>query len=102
MSLKTLLGYGLPDFTCFYSVASLVLHNMLRTNSRDSYTPPETFDAEIDGNTAIPGSWREDGGSEVLFDSPQSRQNNHYSRNMLFRSDALYKTLDMKIDPYLP
>lgn len=92
----------LPETAVDAAVASLVVHNMLRTNSRDSYTPPETFDAEIDGNTAIPGSWREDGGSEVLFDSPQSRQNNHYSRNMLFRSDALYKTLDMKIDPYLP
>ena len=48
------------------AVASLVLHNMLRTKSRDSYTPPDAFDEEIDGNTVIPGSWREDGGFKVL------------------------------------
>ena len=56
----------LPETVVNAAFASLVLHNMLRTKSRDSYTPPDAFDEEIDGNAVISGSWREDGGSKVL------------------------------------
>ena len=52
----------LPETAVDAAIASLVLHNMLRTKSRNSYTSPDTFDKEIDLNTVIPGSWREDGG----------------------------------------
>ena len=60
---------------------ALVLHNMLSTKSRDSYTPPDAFDEEIGGNTVTPGFQREDGGSKVLLNLPRIRQGNHYSRN---------------------
>ena len=72
----------LPETAVDAAVASLVLHNMLWTKSRNSYTPPVTFDKEINSNTVIPGSWREDGRSKVSLDLPQSRQNNRYCRNV--------------------
>ena len=39
-------------------MASLVLHNLLRTKSSDSYPPPSFVD-QIEGDIVIPGSWRE-------------------------------------------
>ena len=41
-------------------LASLILHNMLRTMSKSSYTPTEFVDHEEDESTIIPGSWREE------------------------------------------
>ena len=42
-------------------LASLALHNMLRTKSSESYTPTGFIDFEIENGNVIPGSWREDG-----------------------------------------
>ena len=41
-------------------LASLVLHNILRTMSKSSYMPTEFVDHETDEGTIIPGSWREE------------------------------------------
>ena len=41
------------------ALASLVLHNMLRTLSRTSYTPVDFVDSEAEDGTIVPGSWRE-------------------------------------------
>ena len=41
-------------------LASLVLHNTLRTMSKSSYTPTEFVDHETDEGTILPGSCREE------------------------------------------
>ena len=41
-------------------LASLVLHNMLRTLPTSLYTPVEFVDTEADDGTIIPGSWGEE------------------------------------------
>ena len=51
----------LPETAVGAAVASLVLHNMLRTKSRDSYTPSDAFDEAIDSNSHTrisEGRWR--------------------------------------------
>ena len=39
-------------------MASLVLHNMLRTISKTSYTPTELLDREEADGSLVEGSWR--------------------------------------------
>ena len=39
-------------------MTSLVLHNLSRIKSSDSYTPPSFVD-QIEGDIVIPGSWSE-------------------------------------------
>lgn len=46
-----------PDKAKTLIMASLVLHNMLRTESAESYTPRGFIDSEVDGNI-IQGDWR--------------------------------------------
>ena len=69
-----------PESAVDIVLACIVLHNMLRIKSRDFYSPPETFDEEIDFQTIRPGKWRIDGAPNVFSDLPSSKQN-HYSRN---------------------
>lgn len=54
-------------------VTSLVLRNMLRTKSKDSNMPPDTFDEDIDSNTVkiLEGRWMV---SLVRFTSKQPEQ----------------------------
>ena len=40
-------------------MASLALHNMLRTKSSESYTPTGFVDLEIPNGNVIQGEWRE-------------------------------------------
>ena len=42
------------------------LHNMLKAKSRNSYSPPEISEEEIDFQTVRPGSWRSDPSSMCL------------------------------------
>lgn len=51
------------DSTKKITLACVHLHNFLRrsSTSRQLYTPPRTFDAnDMDYDTHIPGSWRQD------------------------------------------
>ena len=61
-------------------LASVILHNMLREKSADTYTPPGFAD-EIDSNGCVKeGAWREEVGSELLCPL-QLAKNNNFSRN---------------------
>ena len=61
-------------------LASVVLHNMLREKSADTYTPAGFAD-EIDSNGYMREStWREEVGSELLCPL-QLAKNNNFSRN---------------------
>ena len=66
-----------PENAVDIVLASVTLHNMLR----NSYSPPECFDEEIDFQTIRPGSWRKEGASNVFSQLPNVRQSNRYSRN---------------------
>ena len=44
-------------------LASLALHNLLRTKSRESYTPTGSIDFENDTGEILEGTWRQ----EVIF-----------------------------------
>ena len=61
-------------------LASVVLHNMLREKSVETYTPTGFVD-EIDSNGFIrEGTWRDEPGSELLCPL-QLAKNNNFSRN---------------------
>ena len=48
-----------PDKAAIAIMASLALHNMLRTKSSKSYTPTGFVDFEIPNGNVIQGEWRE-------------------------------------------
>ena len=54
-----------PEKVVSVVLASLALHNMLRTKSSESYTPPGYAD-EIVNDTLIDGSWREQNPPSIL------------------------------------
>ena len=45
-------------------MASLALHNMLRTESQESYTPQGFIDSEVDG-ILTEGDWRNDAAPNI-------------------------------------
>ena len=62
-------------------LAAVTLHNMLRTKSCNSCSPPEIFDEEINFQTLRPGSWRNGASSSVFMSLKSGRQNNRCSKN---------------------
>ena len=51
--------FDLPDKAVIAIMASLALHNMLRTKSSKSYTPTGFVDFEIPNGNIIQREWRE-------------------------------------------
>ena len=49
-----------PDKATIITLASIVLHNLLRQTSRHSYTPEGYTDTFEEDGEVIPGSWREE------------------------------------------
>ena len=49
-----------PPFVEQLVMAACVLHNYLRHNARNEYTPTGTFDQELDDGCIIPGTWRQE------------------------------------------
>ena len=49
-----------PDMTAIITLACCILHNIMRTLSRDSYTPTAFVDLVTDDGQIIEGSWRDD------------------------------------------
>lgn len=71
-----------PDKAATITMASLLLHNMLRELSRESYTPEGCLDQENETGEVDQGDWREENVSDtVLRDLPARRNNNRTSRN---------------------
>ena len=70
-----------PETAIDLVLAAITLHNMLRTKSRDLYSPPGIFDGEINFQTVRPASWRSDASSSVFMSLESGRQNNRYSKN---------------------
>ena len=56
-----------PWLTKLVTVACCILHNLLRTKSRDSYTPNVFVDAVADDGEIIDGRWRNATQSQLLF-----------------------------------
>lgn len=69
-----------PDKATSVVLASLVLHNLLRTRSRESYTPNGYVD-EITDNSIIDGTWREDSTETGLQSLPARRRGNNISKS---------------------
>lgn len=65
-----------PEKTEIIVMASLALHNMLRTKSRESYTPAGFVDQENEG-VVVGGSWRDTSAPNIvpLQPAPPSRKN---------------------------
>ena len=55
-------------------MASLALHNLLRTKSRDSYTPVGYTDQEGADGVVVPGNWREEAASANIVPLESSRR----------------------------
>ena len=62
-----------PEVATGIVLASVTLHNMLRTKSRDTYSLPEFIDKDI--QAVRPGTWRRDGSSKVT--PRQAKQSLH-------------------------
>ena len=59
-------------------MASLALHNMLRTKSSESYTPGGFIDQEDESGEVLPGNWRQDSAAPNMVDlqiHPPHRKN---------------------------
>ena len=60
-----------PDKATTITLASLVLHNMLRQLSHESYTPERFIDMETGNGEILQGEWREENvGVSVLQSLP--------------------------------
>ena len=60
-----------PDKATTITLASLVLHNMLRQLSHESYTPDGFIDMEKSNGEMLQGEWREENfGASVLQSLP--------------------------------
>lgn len=71
-----------PDKATTITLAALVLHNMLRELSSDSYTPEGYIDQETESGDLIEGEWREENvGASVLQDLPSRRSGNKPTKN---------------------
>eukprot|EP00111_Clytia_hemisphaerica_P003777 TCONS_00010849-protein len=71
-----------PDKAVTITLASLVIHNMLRELSTDSYTP-EGFIDEVNEETGevTEGAWREQNLADLAFlELQRNRRNNAYNR----------------------
>ena len=62
-----------PETAFDLVLAVVTLQNMFRKKSRDSYSPPEIFNEEIDFQTVRPGSWRTDASSNVFMSLQSGR-----------------------------
>ena len=71
-----------PDKVQIVTMASLVLHNMLRELSKESYTPDGYIDAidEITGEVTD-GSWRDENLTTTAFCGLQPSRGNNRSSN---------------------
>ena len=67
-----------PDKVVQITLATIVLHNLLREKSKDSYIPPGFIDEEDQGGVLTTGSWREESGIDFVRNLPVSK-NNHPS-----------------------
>lgn len=68
-----------PDKATIITLAALVLHNMLRQLSRESYTPDGFIDFENESGNVVYGNWREENVA-VLKDVPAKRRGNKASK----------------------
>lgn len=78
-----------PDKAALITLASLVLHNMLRDQSRESYTPDGFVDEEFDGELKD-GTWRSEAlGDTILHGLSASRSNNRASKSAEYVREVL-------------
>eukprot|EP00795_Rhopilema_esculentum_P003927 gene3927-15253_t len=68
-----------PDRATSVILASLVLHNMLRTKSSDSYTPKGIAD-EIQGDMVVDGQWRDENSDRNMQPLPPRRHGNNNAK----------------------
>lgn len=62
-----------PDKATIITLSTLVLHNMLRQFSYESYTPDGFLDVETEVGDIVAGEWRnENNGESVLQSLPKS------------------------------
>ncbi len=69
-----------PDKATSVVLAALVLHNLLRTRSSESYTPTGFADEIEDGNV-VDGQWRSTSTSSILNDLPPRKHGNNFSKS---------------------
>eukprot|EP00794_Sanderia_malayensis_P017912 gene17912-biopygen12902 len=69
-----------PDNATSVVLAALVLHNLLRTKSSESYTPLGFADAIVDGDV-IEGDWRSTASASALRDLPARRHGNNSTKS---------------------
>eukprot|EP00795_Rhopilema_esculentum_P011621 gene11621-21862_t len=68
-----------PDRATSVILASLVLHNMLRTKSSDSYKP-KGFADEIQGDMVVDGQWRAENSDRNMQPLPPRRHGNNNAK----------------------
>lgn len=64
-----------PDTATIITLASIVLHNMLRETSTQSYTPETYVDTFEENGELIPGDWREEANIDFLRSIPCTKSN---------------------------
>lgn len=69
-----------PEKVILITSAICALHNFLMTKSARVYTPPGTFDIEIDGQIS-PAAWRSETNNSQYFQPLNSSQSRHYSND---------------------
>lgn len=69
-----------PENAVYATLAAIVLHNMLRTKSAESYTPSNFIDEETETGI-VPGEWRNEINRDVLQPLPQIRNYNHSKKD---------------------
>ena len=79
-----------PDKATTITLASLVLHNMLREMSKDSYAPDGYLDEEMDGGEYTNGNWRNENlGQFLLHGLTPNRSNNRASQSAEYVREVL-------------
>lgn len=66
-----------PDKATTITLATLVLHNMLRSISSESYTPDGFLDAEKENGDVMEGEWRQESlGTSIFSNLPKTNTKN--------------------------
>ena len=70
-----------PETAIDVVLAAVALHNLFRTKSAESYTPPNFVDEIDEMKNVKEGTWRQDNTQNVMLPLPSSRQCNKYLKN---------------------
>lgn len=77
-----------PDKATMITLAALVLHNMLRQHSYESYTPEGFIDFETEVGDVVGGEWRDENIGESVFKSLPKSDTRNASKNAQLIRDS--------------